>query len=78
MNTTKCRARSEWESLVDDGLCPECKQREPCRPPCRKFWFDYGYNKGFHDGANNLVHHDHAFVVEMIEWGEYSNGDDES
>lgn len=69
------RPRDEVDALEAAGLCPECRQRT-CLPPCRKYWFDRGYRIGYHDGANNLERHDCAFVVEMMEDGEYGDGDD--
>jgi hypothetical protein len=64
--------RTEWEAKEDAGLCPECGTK-PCAKFCRKFWFDYGFRVGYHDGANNLQRHDHAFLVELIERDEVDN-----
>jgi hypothetical protein len=63
--------RNEWVDLVRSGLCPECKQAE-CVPMCRKYWFEYGWRRGYHDGANNMADcSDGAFVNEMVLSGEY-------
>ncbi|HJT95877.1 MAG TPA: hypothetical protein VJ777_28705 [Mycobacterium sp.] len=65
--------RQEWEARERAGLCPECGQRT-CPRTCRKSFFDAAYSAGFHDGANNLHRHGHAFVVAMMDFGAYDDG----
>jgi hypothetical protein len=66
------RRRQDWEGLEQEGKCPECRQVTHL-PTCRKRWFDTGYRMGYHDGANNLDCHEHAFVIKMLEYGEYDD-----
>jgi hypothetical protein len=65
-------AYSTWTQREAAGLCPECGERLH-KDGCRKRLFDLAYSIGFHDGANRLERHSHAFVVEMIEQGEYES-----
>lgn len=71
------KKRSEWDLAVTQGICPECSERVARggkhKSDCRKFWFEYGYRVGYHDGANDIERVDHAFLVELIERDEVDN-----
>jgi hypothetical protein len=73
--------RDQYDVMMAAGECPDCgvnTRKDSHSPNCRKAWFDRGYERGYHDGANNLPDpHDTAFLMWLLESGEIESPDEE-